>query len=583
MNTSYDQKNYEPYKLPGRNETPGNFGAFNGAKPVFPAANLQRFVQIELGSEKPALNAAEPQPIDAVSDEKRRVFSQMRQIARESNLRAQSPASYRDTYIKPSFMNDMSRVFYRQAVFMKDFEDDYTGFASFSAYFPYYGLMNNEQLRTYFTWRTKVRRGEITNTSLSYAYVYIYELLNIIGQATPISSLSKLMEFRKAFLPYNESIDKYLLKWIKDFHIYYDIPPFADFIAKNNLSSFFPAEALCGKAGFFGKFCGISKYDIKKSAFCEKEKHEEIEEAFNFVINRINTLTLEKGFSLNELIYEPGKEGWQPFRNALFYQKKIDRDKTVEISEKEIYICRQNKWFTVRVCTDGRLLVKYIMKQTESALRSLAKFKHKLTADINTAGELIKMLKLSGIYLEDEINRALAEFYAIKNRKVITVDTNRLDIIRLEAFETQEKLTTENAQAKLPVAKLPDVSQGGAIAEAELPDVSQDSAIAEAKGDEFHAAVAGVQPVLFKPDTQDDKWEIFKELLTETELNALSEVQNGGSISKFAHTQNIMPEILTDGINQKAYDTLGDIILDTGDMGEAVIYEDYAQILAKLL
>jgi hypothetical protein len=243
----------------------------------------------------------------------------------------------------------------------------------------------------------------------------------------------------------------------------------------------------------------------------------------------------------------------------------------VEISKREIYIRREKKWSTVRLSSNGKQLATYIMKQTESALRALTNFKHKLTADINTAGELNALLKLSGIYLEDEINRAAKEYFAIKNRKVITVDKNALEKIRLEAFETQEKLTAEeNTEAK------PAHAQNK---KAETP--------AQATGafgqiDEFRVAANKELPVLPSPKFED-KWEEFKALLTETEKNALSAVLSGASLSKFAHSQNIMPEILTDGINQKAYDTTGDIILDAGGLGDAVLYEDYARILAKLL
>ena len=50
-------------------------------------------------------------------------------------------------------------MFYRQAKLMADFEDDYREEEPFSMYFPDYQSMGYEQLRTYFTWRTNVRKG----------------------------------------------------------------------------------------------------------------------------------------------------------------------------------------------------------------------------------------------------------------------------------------------------------------------------------------------------------------------------------------------------------------------------------------
>ena len=54
---------------------------------------------------------------------------------------------------------------------MEDFEDDFDYHGTFIRYFPNYQAMNDLQLRGYFSWRTKVRRGEVGRTSLSFAFV----------------------------------------------------------------------------------------------------------------------------------------------------------------------------------------------------------------------------------------------------------------------------------------------------------------------------------------------------------------------------------------------------------------------------
>ena len=72
-------------------------------------------------------------------------------------------------------------LFWKQGKFMEDFEDDYDYRGEYIRYFPTYQSMNDMQLRGYFSWRTKVRRGVVEETSLSFAFVYIYELINQIG------------------------------------------------------------------------------------------------------------------------------------------------------------------------------------------------------------------------------------------------------------------------------------------------------------------------------------------------------------------------------------------------------------------
>ena len=84
--------------------------------------------------------------------------------------------------LSPSKYNyNFQELFYRQGMFLADFTDDCTERAMFTRYYPTYHDMTNKQLRTYFTWRTNVRRGIVEKTSASYAMVYCYELLNQIS------------------------------------------------------------------------------------------------------------------------------------------------------------------------------------------------------------------------------------------------------------------------------------------------------------------------------------------------------------------------------------------------------------------
>ena len=81
-------------------------------------------------------------------------------------------------------------VFCKQAEFMAKFEDDYPEYAEFSMYFPDYQRMGYRQLRTYFTWRSKVRQGQVMRTSFSYVFLYLYELINNIGVESGEDGLS---------------------------------------------------------------------------------------------------------------------------------------------------------------------------------------------------------------------------------------------------------------------------------------------------------------------------------------------------------------------------------------------------------
>ncbi|MCL1888007.1 MAG: TerB N-terminal domain-containing protein, partial [Kiritimatiellaeota bacterium] len=145
-----------------------NYGTFF-SMPSPPASPSQpglfsdvAFAEIELDFDAPA---TPPQPVAArAPDPAREKFYEMRSLA------SGSPFARHD-----------AELFYRQAKFMEDFYDDYEGGAPFSMYYPCHQQMSSEQLRTYFTWRASARRGHFSPTSLSYVFVYVYELLAPVG------------------------------------------------------------------------------------------------------------------------------------------------------------------------------------------------------------------------------------------------------------------------------------------------------------------------------------------------------------------------------------------------------------------
>ena len=92
-----------------------------------------------------------------------------------------------------------AELFWRQGAFMADWEDDFPYTGLFKSYFPTYNAMSDRQLRGYFTWRAAVRKGDIQETSLSFAYVYLYELINGIGVADPLDGFRKIEAFWQAY------------------------------------------------------------------------------------------------------------------------------------------------------------------------------------------------------------------------------------------------------------------------------------------------------------------------------------------------------------------------------------------------
>lgn len=501
-----EAKKYEPFKIPGRKpprEEEAQAPPWRSAAPPVSFGD-PLFYEIELdpGAKTPA---PPPQKIaPPVKDEIREQFHAMREIGRARRSPFANPARF---YNEAARLEN-ARTFYQQAVLMRDFEDSYEGLAPFSSYFPYYQHMGYEQLRTYFTWRTQVRRGSVSDTSLSYAFLYIYELLHTIGAKDPQDGLERLTAFREAFSAFDNTIGKYLAKWLKEYRIYYGLP--VDIMDS------------------FELYCAVSNYDIRKSAFC-RENEKLFRDCFLFVL---------EGLDIEEAVFQPGKKAapWVPFRNALFHPWLRQPDRHAALSEKEIYVCAQNKWFLL---TGGdRRLAGYVMKRMESVLRDAVKYKHRLTAHADPA-------VLRGLPLEKAIEDAVLEFYREATKIVVSVDTAGLNRIRREALATQEKLAVENLEEE-----------------------------------EIEALEEEPKPPDEEPALPQDEWTSLRAALSEPELRLLVAILQGETnLKRFADENGVMLEVLAGGINEKAADHIGDSILDA----DFSIYEDYKANMTEMV
>ncbi|MCI9143497.1 MAG: hypothetical protein HFH87_12935, partial [Lachnospiraceae bacterium] len=422
-------------------------------------------------------------------DEVRELFNRMRDIGRENRYLNFGSRRFFDR----KMLQENAGIFYRQGMMMKDFEDEYEKTVPYSSYFSDYQMMGYDQLRTYFTWRTQIRLGNITHLSLSYAFVYLYELLNNIGVDNPREGLERLMLFWDAYRVYDATVDKYVVKWLKDYHIYYELEQsFQEFVRENELAAYYPN--LSDSEDPFALFCSVSKYDIKNSTFYKDGKEDLVRRCFCFVLDALRQAFSEKGKIFDDLVFCPVRKMavWTPFQDALFYPARRQADRKVVLSSREIYVCTGNQWTFSAVITaeSGKRLVGYVMKQTEALLRKLTHYKHKLSANLNMISDVMAdELEKDGIFLEKLIEEAVAAFYREETRTVVRVNPGRLEQIRREALVIQEKLIVpeETAQAG-PILRMPeredgmgeaDFSGSSARAEEEEPPLRMSKAMKE--------------------------------------------------------------------------------------------------------
>lgn len=511
----------------------------------------------------------------------RDIFDQMRDIARDSRSTHLQNFRFYDSRVQ----QENARIFYRQAQFMEDFEDQYGESVACSAYYPNYQMMGYGQLRTYFTWRSHVRRGNIADTSLSYAFLYIYELLNNISVSSPAEGLERLMSFWEAFRIYHRTLDRYMPGWLKDYHIYYELPgTFADFVSENNLGAYYPN--LSDPGDDFPLLCALSRYDIRKSAFYTPERRPLIEDCLRFVFAGLEQTLAEKQICLRELLFYPSGNmtAWLPFKGALFYPHVQQRDRQIVLSEKEIYRCSQNLWtFSAVITADsGKRLIGYVVKQTEAVLRKLSGYPYRLSADPGTLSPATAdLLRGAGIAPEAVITDAVTAFYREATKTVVRVDPAALEKIRREALDTQEKLIVPEAETPETANTVPVPVPGAPAADAAPPDPLASDAARPVPTPPAPATVGAAPPDTAPPDPSPaDPWTDLREALSGTESAALSAALLGeAAFRAFADGHGVMPEVLADGINEKAMDLVGDSLLDN----EFAFYEDYLEQVKEMV
>ena len=123
------------------------------------------------------------------------------------------------------YWQSRSTVFLHQAKLLADYEDDYAFSGRVQYYYPTYQALKDQELRGYFSWRTKLRRGELLEASLSFAFLYIYELINQIGAADPMDGYRKLQDFKDAYGRIDGAVLPYLDQWLVDYVVYYGLDP----------------------------------------------------------------------------------------------------------------------------------------------------------------------------------------------------------------------------------------------------------------------------------------------------------------------------------------------------------------------
>ncbi len=480
-----------------------------------------------------------------------------------------------------SYYADDAEIFFKQAQFMKDFTDNYDRKIPLDTYYATYLKMGDAQLRTYFTWRTKVRQGIIEDTSLSYAFCYIFELLNDVGVSSPADAIEKLIALWTAFRRYNAQMDGYLRQWIRDYYVVHKPQLAVEFSA---FSSSFPIPYhsedvdLLAKA----KSCSwddlrvieaSSSFRITNGQFYKAADQAMIEKCVCFVIRELAKLFKSGGVDLRNMFFENHKEKiYSLFRGAVHRNVAV-QPITVQLDDFEAIKLNSRGWYREYLTlTQYRAVIGYILKSIEVKMREHFGYKRnlqmpnisqvensflnsepdKFTYPARPTMDRLKVWKgkalsvISSAEFESTIVRAIAEYCklahlvivngVVKEIKPVEIDLSKLKNIEKEYMETAAKLIIEEQPA--PVVEVPCPA-------AITPDLE----------------IAGIADLV--------------DSLSEEGRALLITLLNGGQVPPNS-------ELLIETINAKALEAIADNMIDYSESGPYV-YDDYTDELKSLL
>ena len=458
-----------------------------------------------------------------------------------------------------------ARNFYRQAVFMADYEDVLPWEGEFSRYFPTYHDMDTRQLRGYFTWRTQMRRGEARPISTSAAYLYVYELLNGVGADTPEECLQRLEEFDRLFLESGVGdvlMRPNLRRWMAEFAILHDLP--AETVRR------YTDPAQSGKdqalaalhspenhtdAEIFSALCELSGKKLETSPVLAADP--ERGRALFAACWRGAASYSRGGRRLFGLCFgRRTQRRWYPMANAVYYDRSGRQDREYVLNECRVYRCRGGLWQTsaYEMRPANKPLLRGFLHETEALLRRYL-----------GAGRPLKE-KEEDAWAIPYINAAIEadrQTQKEKARRVVTIDLSGLDRIRADAIRTRDSLLvgeeTEEAEER-PV--LPTEGKGPVIPTA--PEKPVIPTMPE-------------KPVIpTVPETPADG------PLDAVQTRILRALLAGEDPAPILRGEHLMPSLVADAINEALFEEIGDTVLLCEDE-RLLLVDDYTEDLRQIL
>lgn len=428
--------------------------------------------------------------------------------------------------------------FYLQGKLMASYEDHYDGKQSFLRYYPTYHDLTVGQARTYFTWRTKIRQNIYEKISDSYAYIYLYELLNGVGIKNPEEGLDKLITFNKNYAQkFSPEMGAYLERWIRDYIIFYNINKANDTFFVKEQDNDKKYEQLLYPDQFSNhevaeSVIKLSNYKIHNCPLYKKSI-EKFEYLLVLIWHKILDLRNDGFDFFTSYIAYKNQMTIQLFSAAVFNHELEPQTTSYEIDQirKYFYDKEKDTWYCESYW--GLTGQKSIM----------GNFLHEVDREIRlhfNLGRNLKPRKIEKHYLE-AIRDGIKE-YQIEEQKLnqpkIEFNLSQLSTIREDAAGTRDSLLTEEELQ----------------AEQEEREQIEETVV---------------------NDEQEDYG------LSSEEMATIILLLKGKDLNKYLKEHHLMAAVIIDNINEKLFDEFGDNVIEFINDIPTVI-EDYQEDLEDM-
>ena len=440
---------------------------------------------------------------------------------------------------------DYYEQFARQARVMQEKQGRECPEVDFFSYAPQYTQMNAAQMAYYLWWRKNFREGKCLPAAHSYQLLYLYEIINLGEQISPVQGQSEMLRLWLSYRSENPRLDALVREWLVDYSLLYRLPApvvprtlYRDLLLGAKLKEFFvPLNEQEGAdrdslTAAVLLFC--NNYDYTKSKFFTEESaadyHRVLRGAVGVALAYLrerdgDVLTGSSGIStVTRDTFTGAICSWK-------LRRRIEVDYTSFSRTHEL-----------------RYLMSDVLKYAENALRANRGIKSRLS-----------------IYAVDSALRERLDAYlvAVLPPRVVKKEKKAPEI---PAYEKRYDLPVR-APSLARAAEIENESWTTTRRLVEAFETLEPEAPA-------HAKTAPEPVVQAAPACEGTLAGALGELA------AFLSLSGARAQREFANAKGMMVDAIVDRINTVAGDMLGDILLEECDDGYAVI-EDYLEILIE--